>query len=149
MNGLNLFETTDFQFHDTYLVFMNYHFLLLILILVFFWIYLIKALQSHFKNTTTNITLMTSTVFTIIVFYLFNSGFESLINEIHSETEKISGWTVNPPVITKEITKQLETGINTKLSRMQTSSHVFFYGLQFVLITLLVFCGFKTIQNFK
>ena len=65
--GFKSESTFDLNTHDTYLVISNIHFIFTLSILLFFGVYLVRSLNTKFKNLIVNIILMISTILLIII----------------------------------------------------------------------------------
>ncbi|MCB0745061.1 MAG: hypothetical protein KDC67_14225, partial [Ignavibacteriae bacterium] len=131
-------STLDINVHDTYFVIANFHFILLLGVLVFFGIYLIRTLRRNFKNLTANLILMISTILLVIIL----NGISAIVENFIQQT---SGWTIYPPLSAGEV---IEQKIETKENNFEILSSVLFYT-QILLLIFLAFCGFKTGLNYK
>ncbi|WP_281847724.1 hypothetical protein [Olleya namhaensis] len=137
INGLNADTTLDINIHDTYFVIPNYHFILLLAVLVFFGVYLVRTLRSNFKNLTANLIVMIATLLLILVLI----GFDSILDAFITQT---TSWSIYPPLSAGEV----EQDIKPKENNLGILSSALFYT-QIVLLMFLAFCGFKTGQNYK
>ena len=145
IGGLKYDSTLDINIHDTYFVITHFHIILLLGVLVFFGIYLIRALGKNFKNLTANLILMISTILMIIILNEISAIVESFI-------QQTSGWTVYPPMSAgegiEEIAQEIEQEIKVEENNFGILSSVLFYT-QVLLLIFLAYCGFKTGQNYK
>lgn len=137
INGLNAEATLDINIHDTYFVMPNYHFILLLGVLVFFGIYLVRTLRSNFKNLTANLIVMIATLLLILVLI----GLDSILDAFIRQT---TSWSIYPPLSAEEVKQD----IKPKENNLDLLSSALFYT-QIVLLMFLPFCGFKTGQNYK
>ena len=141
IDGLKSDSTLDINVHDTYFVIANFHFILLLGVLVFFGIYLIRTLRRNFKNLTANLILMISTILLIIVL----NGISTIVENFIQLT---SGWTIHPPLSAGEGIEQIEEEIEPKENNLGILFSIIFYT-QILLLIFLAFCGFKTGLNYK
>ncbi len=136
-NAFSADTTVDLNIHDTYFVIANIHFVLLLSVFLFFGIYLIRTLLRNCKNLTANIILMISIILLILFFTATNSVIAVLI-------QQSAGWTIYPPLSAGAI----EHEIKPDESYLGVLKNVI-YGIQILLLILLIFCGFKTGRNYK
>ena len=141
IDGLKSDSTLDINVHDTYFVIANFHFILLLGVLVFFGIYLIRTLRRNFKNLTANLILMISTILFIIIL----NGISTIVENFIQQT---SGWTIYPPLSAGNGIEQFEQEIEPKENNFGILSSVLFYT-QILLLIFLAYCGFKTGLNYK
>jgi len=141
IDGLKSDSTLDINVHDIYFVIANFHFILLLGVLVFFGIYLIRTLRKNFKNLTANLILMISTILLIIIL----NGISVIVENFIQQT---SGWTIYPPLSVGEGIEQIEQDIEPKKNNFGILSSVIFYT-QILLLIFLAYCGFKTGLNYK
>lgn len=139
IDGLKSDSTLDINIHDTYFVIANFHFILLLGVLVFFGIYLIRTLRRNFKNLTANLILMISTILLILTL----NGINTIVDNFIQQT---SGWTIYPPLSAGM--EQIEQEIEPKKNNFGILSSVLFYT-QIILLIFLAYCGFKTGLNFR
>jgi len=137
IDGLKSDSTLDINVHDTYFVIANFHFILLLGVLVFFGIYLIRTLHRNFKNLTANLILIISTILLIIIL----NGISAIVETFIQQT---SGWTIYPPLSAGEGIEEIEP----KENNFGILSSVLFYT-QILLLIFLAYCGFKTGINYK
>ncbi|PNQ72161.1 hypothetical protein C1T31_12605 [Hanstruepera neustonica] len=138
IDGLKSDSTLDINVHDTYFVIANFHFIILLGVVVFFGIYLIRTLRRNFKNLTSNLILMISTILLIIIL----NGISAIVENFIQQT---SGWTIYPPLSAGD---GIEQEIEPKENNFGILSSVLFYT-QILLLIFLTFCGFKTGLNYK
>nr|WP_299072889.1 hypothetical protein [uncultured Allomuricauda sp.] len=141
IDGLKSDSTLDINVHDTYFVIANFHFIILLGVLVFFGIYLIRTLRGNFKNLTANLILIISTTLLIIIL----NGISTIVENFVQQT---SGWTIYPPLSAGEGLEQIEQEIESKDNNFGILSSILFY-MQILLLIFLTFCGFKTGLNYK
>ncbi|MGS2727903.1 hypothetical protein ACU8DI_14935 [Psychroserpens sp. BH13MA-6] len=141
IDGLKSDSTLDINIHDTYFVIANFHFILLLGVLVFFGIYLVRTLRRNFKNLTANLILMISTILLILIL----NGISTIVDNLIQQT---SGWTIYPPLSAEQAIEQIEKEIEQKENNFGILSSVLFYT-QIILLILLAYCGFKTGLNYK
>jgi hypothetical protein len=135
--GFKSESTFDLNTHDTYLVISNIHFIFTLSILLFFGVYLVRSLNTKFKNLIVNIILMISTILLIIT--LMNIfPFIEIINE------KKSGWTINPPLSVNDL--KIEKKIEK--NNIRILSYIIFI-FQLLLVMFLVYLVFITRRNFR
>lgn len=130
IDGLKSDTTFNINIHETYFVIPNFHFTLLLGVLVFWGVYIIRALHKSFKNLTVNLILIISTILLILIL----NGISVIIENSNQLTS----------LSTNEGIGQFETkenGFSILLS-------VLFY-IQILLLVFLTYCGFKTGQNYK
>ncbi|WP_452225822.1 hypothetical protein [Lacinutrix cladophorae] len=137
IDGLKSDSTLDINIHDTYFVIANFHFILLLAVLVFFGIYLVRTLRKNFKNLTANLILIISTILLILVLI----GIDSILDAFIRQT---TSWTIYPPLSAGEIEPEIEP----KENNLEILSSVLFYT-QILLLIFLAYCGFKTGRNYK
>ena len=137
IDGLKTDSTLDINIHDTYFVIANFHFILLLTVLVFFGIYFVRTMRSKFKNLTANLILMISTILLILVLIGIDSILDTLIRQTTS-------WTIYPPLSAGEIEPETEP----KENNLGIISSVIFF-VQIFLLIFLAYSGFKTGRNYK
>lgn len=137
IDGLKTDSTLDINIHDTYFVIANFHFILLLGVLVFFGIFLVRTLRRNFKNLTANLILMISTILLILVLIGIDSILDALIRQTTS-------WTIYPPLSAGEV----EPDFEPKENNLGILSSVLFF-IQIFLLIFLAFCGYKTGRNYK
>lgn len=137
IDGLKADSTLDINIHDTYFVIENFHFILLLGVLVFFGIYLVRTLRRNFKNLTANLILMISTILLILVLI----GIDSILDAFIRQT---TSWTIYPPLNAGEV----EPDFEPKKNNLGILSSILFF-VQIFLLIFLAFCGFKTGRNYK
>lgn len=135
-DGLKPDATLDINIHDTYFVFANFHFILLLTVLLFFGIYLIRSLCRNFKNLTANLILLISTIILIIII----NGFSAIVENIIQQS---SGWTIYPPLSAGIDLEQIEQEANLKNNSLNIISNLILI-IQILLLVFLAYCGFKT-----
>ena len=141
IDGLKSDSILDVNVHDTYFVIANFHFILLLGVLVFFGIYLFRTLRRNFKNLTANLILMISTILLIIIL----NGISTIVENFIQQT---SGWTIYPPLNTGEGMEQIEQEIEPTGNNFGILSSILFYT-QILLLIFLAFSGFKSGRNYK
>ena len=137
IDGLNADATLDINIHDTYFVIPNFHFIILLGVLVFFVVYLVRTLHRNFKNLTANLILMIATLLLILVLI----GFDSILDAFIRQT---TSWSIYPPLSAGEV----EPDFKPKETNLSVLSSVLFFT-KILLLIFLAFCGFKTGQNYK
>ena len=141
IEGLKSDSTFDINIHDTYFVIANFHFILLIGVLVFFGIYLVRTLRKNFKNLTTNLILMISTIILIVIINGISSIVENLI-------QQSSGWTIYPPLSAGIALEQIEQEAKLKNNNLNIISNLILI-IQISLLVFLAYCGFNTGTKFN
>ena len=136
-DGLKANAALDINIHDTYFVLQNFHFIILLGVLVFFGVYLVRTLRSNFKNLTANLILMIATLLLILVLI----GFDSILDAFIRQT---TSWSIYPPLSAGNV----EQDFKPKETNLSALSSVLFFTKILLLISL-AFCGFKTGQNYN
>ncbi|WP_299316017.1 hypothetical protein [uncultured Aquimarina sp.] len=137
IDGFKFESVTDINVHDTYFVIPDFHFIILISVLMFFGIYLIRVLKRNFKNLTANLVLILAT----ILFSIVMDGVSTIVDTFAQLT---AGWTIYPPLSTGEVEPKLQ---NSENNFGIIFSIIFVF--QILLLILLAYCGFKTGLNYK
>lgn len=135
--GLTTNSTLNLNFHDTYLVIENTQFILFCSSIIFFGVYLIRALRRKFNNLAANLILMIFTILLVLVLI-------ELISILELLNQQSSSWTVYPPLSDQEI----EPEVKPKENGLLLISNILF-GIQIPLLIFIGYCGFKTGQNYK
>lgn len=136
-DGLKGSTTLDINFHDTYFLISNFHFIVLLSVIIFFVVYIFRTLYSKYKNLTANVVLMISIIFLIIVLTETYSFIDNIVKEN-------SGWTVYPPLSASDV--KVESRIEEN-SFVNSSTIVL--CLQTLLLLFLSFLGLKTGRYYK
>ena len=126
VDGFKPESNTDINIHDTYFVIANFHFILLLSVLIFFSVYLIRMLRRSFKNLTANLIFMISGL--LIIWVL--TGMISIVNSYIGVTDTTE---YNLPV-----TNNMFDNVSTIL-----------YLTQIIIVGLIAYSGFKTGRNYK
>jgi len=141
IEGLKSNSAFDINIHDTYFVLTNFQFILLFGVLIFFGVYLVRALRRNFKNITANLILIISTILLLIIVSRISTIAENFIQQTYN-------WTIYPPLSTDEGIEQIEQEINPRENPFEVILSGLFY-LQILLLIFLAYCGFKTGLNYK
>ena len=131
VDGFQSDSTLDINIHDTYFVFANSHLAVPLLVLLFFGIYLFRAILANFKNLTVNLVLMISIILMIMVF-------GRLIFML--ETFSLPYSTLENGTLERE---------RTAMERLMAMLSTVFWGFQIILLVFLAYCGFKTGRNYE
>ncbi len=126
IDGFKSEPNIDINIHDTYFVIANFHFILLLSMLIFFVVYLLRMLRRNFKNLTANLIFMVTGLLNI----WFLTGIISIINSYIEVTE---------------ITEYNLPFTNNMFNNVAT----ILYLIQLIIVVLIVYSGFKTGQNYK
>ncbi|MEO1029945.1 MAG: hypothetical protein AAFX55_00990 [Bacteroidota bacterium] len=137
IDGFTSEAVIDINVHDTYYVISNFHFMLILGVLVFFGVYLLRTLIHKFKNLTANLILMISIILLSIVLTGISTMLDGLI-------EQTSHWTVYPPSSVENHVPDIEP----RASNLSILAPVLFY-IQILLLVFLAYSGFKTGRNYK
>jgi heme/copper-type cytochrome/quinol oxidase subunit 1 len=126
IDGLKSESYTDINIHDTYFVIANFHFILLLAILIFFGVYLLRMLRRNFKNLIANLIFMISGLLSIWVII----GMISIVNSYIgiTETTKYNLF----------VTKNIFDSVTSIL-----------YLAKIIIVGLIIYSGFKTRLNYK
>ena len=130
VDGFRPDSTLDINVHDTYFVFANSHLAIPLFVLLFFVIYLFRAILANFTNLTANLVLLVALIFMIMVFGRFTSMLENF----------------SLPYTTLE-NGTVERERNPVESLMAALSKISL-GVQMLLLVFLAYCGFKTGRNY-
>ncbi|WP_343914754.1 hypothetical protein [Aquimarina litoralis] len=136
VDGFKSESVTDINVHDTYFVIADFHFIILISVLIFFGIYLIRVLKRNFKNLSANLILIIAT----ILFSIVMDGVSTIVDTFAQLT---NGWTIYPT---------LAGEVEPKPKNSENNFGIIFsiiFVFQILLLILLAYCGFKTGLNYK
>ncbi|WP_435623769.1 hypothetical protein [Flagellimonas sp.] len=131
MDGFDPDATLEINIHDTYFVIANSHFVLLIFILTFFWVYLFRIVRRRFKNLTVNLILLVTTIALILVFGQTISILDAFSRPISLMENSYSNGEKHP---VEEI--------------LSTFAKILFVS-QIGLLILLAYCGFQSGRYYK
>ncbi|MEL4307607.1 hypothetical protein [Joostella sp. CR20] len=134
-------SSIDINIHDSYFILPSIHFIALLGIFVFFITYLIRTFNKSFKNLTSNLILMISTIFLILIL----NEIKSIIDIFSLQT---SNWSISLPLSTNNAIDQIDQNPESKENYLDILSSFIFYFL-ILLMVFLAFCGFKTGMNYK
>lgn len=137
INGINGDTSIDLKNHDTFFLIKNYYIILLNSSILFYCIYLIRAIISKFNNNKTNIIFIISSIFLILTITIFNSIYDSFL-------EQFNGWTVYPPLSALE--PENESFINESENSFFPNLFLIF---QVILSSLIAYTGVKIGTNLK
>ena len=126
VDGFKAESVTDINVHDTYFVIANFHFILLLSVLIFFSVYLLRMLRRNFKNLTVNLIFMICGLLNIWVL----TGIISIVNSYIGITETTE---YNLPVT----------------NNMFGNASTILYSIQIIIVGLIAYSGFKTGRNYK
>lgn len=132
INGLNLNAVTTFNVYDTYFVVQNIYLVILIAIFLIFAVYLVRMVYLKFKNPTVNLIFMVTDIALIL-------SFTFLISWVNSIRE-IQGTTDYPP---------LSGGSVEAIGNGWNIAYPILFGVQFILLLLLLISGIKTKRNYR
>jgi heme/copper-type cytochrome/quinol oxidase subunit 1 len=126
VDGFKSDSVTDINVYDTYFVIANFHFILLLSVLIFFSVYLSRMLRRNFKNITVNLIFMICGLLSIWIL----TGIISIINSYIEVTETTE---YNLPV-----TGNIFDNASTLL-----------YLTLIIIVILIAYSGFKTDMNYR
>ncbi|RMB56034.1 hypothetical protein EAX61_16305 [Dokdonia sinensis] len=126
VNGFKAESVTDINIHDTYFVIANFHFILLLSVLIFFSVYLLRMLRRNFKNLTVNLIFMICGILSIWVL----TGIISIVSSYIGVTETTE---YNLPVT------------NTMFDNVSK----LLYLILIIIVILIAYSGFKTGLNYR
>jgi len=112
-------STLDINIHDTYFVIANFYLILILGVLVFFCLYLSRAILEKFKNLTANLILIISTIVLILILNRISTIFENFFFQN-------SGWTIKPPINSGKGLEQFEHEFESNNNNFGIISSVFF-----------------------
>jgi heme/copper-type cytochrome/quinol oxidase subunit 1 len=126
VNGFKAESVTDINVHDTYFVIANFHFILLLSVLIFFSVYLLRMLRRNFKNLTVNLIFIFCGLLSIWVL----TGIISIVNSYIGVTETTE---YNLPVT----------------NNMFDNVSILLYLILIIIVILIAYSGFKTGLNYR
>ena len=131
IHNLHPSSTLDINVHDTYFVIANSYFLIFIGTLLFFGVYLIRMLRRNFKNRIANLIFLISNLSLILILSYLTSYISSL-----RESARMMKHSLN-----NETIENTGNGWNNAFDILMV--------IQLLLLIWLVFCAFKSGQNYK
>jgi hypothetical protein len=126
VDGFKSDSVTDINVYDRDFVIANFHFILLLSVLIFFSVYLSRMLRRNFKNITVNLIFMICGLLSIWIL----TGIISIINSYIEVTETTE---YNLPV-----TGNIFDNASTLL-----------YLTLIIIVILIAYSGFKTDMNYR
>lgn len=131
IDGFKVDAAFDVNIHDAYFIIPHPYFVFLICVFVFFGVYIIRAIRSNFKNLSTNLILMVSIIFLILIL----TGANAVLNLT---------WPTDPSLIANDINSEIDPFLKDFKIISDT-----IYAIQFIMLILLMYCGFKTGRNYR
>lgn len=132
INGLKPNAVTTLNVYDTYFVVQNIYLVILIAIFLIFAVYLIRMVYLKFKNPTVNLIFMVTDIALILSFTFLISWVKSIL--------EIQGTTDYPP---------LSGGSVETIGNGWNIAYPILFGVQFILLLLLLISGIKTKRNYR
>lgn len=118
--------TLNLNLYDTYFVLSKKEWVPLILICSFFTVYLTRGIVLKFKRITVNLLLIIATILTLVLI-------NKITSTLHIFKTPVTSFGNSSP-----------TDTDTPVANLLSMAAQVLFGVQIVLLLLLVFCGFKT-----